>query len=119
MQCTGSRRLENIASFNARLGSGIHQKLKGAAMAEPPTFWEDIFPLFTDGDVACMRARPTPVLLASLAWWRVDANYDKAIARLKNGSMPLGGPRWSEDNIKKLEAWKGAGFPEGHRPTGQ
>lgn len=85
-------------------------------MADRPNFWEDIFPLFTDGDIACMRARG--VLLADINWWKDDDNCDIAIEMLDSGKMPLGGPRWHSDNIEKLKVWKAKGFPEGERPTG-
>jgi hypothetical protein len=86
-------------------------------MAEQPTFWEDIFPLFTDGDVACMRGRG--VLLASVDWWKGDHNCESAIRMLESKKMPLGGPPWDPVKIQMLKDWQKAGFPEGHRPSDQ
>jgi len=84
-------------------------------MADRPNFWEDIFPLFTDGDIACMRARG--VLLADINWWKDNDNCDLAINLLDSGKMPLGGPPWDKENINKLRNWQAKGFPEGERPT--
>jgi hypothetical protein len=90
-------------------------------MAEHPNFWEDIFPLFTDVDIACMRGRPKPALLASIDWWKTEAegkliNFDAAYSMLKNGKMPLGGPVWDPDNVKLLLDWKDNNFEEGPKP---
>jgi hypothetical protein len=60
-------------------------------MAEHPTFWEDIFPLFTDGDIACMRG-VNDTLLASINWWKGEGNCELAIEMLESKEMPLGGP---------------------------
>jgi len=84
-------------------------------MAEHPNFWEDIFPLFTDVDIACMRARN--VLLASIDWWKTGSNFDMAYRRVDNGSMPLGGPVWDKESVQLLAAWKANNFEEGPRPT--
>jgi hypothetical protein len=89
-------------------------------MAEHPNFWEDIYPLFTDGDVACMRA--LDVLLASYEWWTTKdgdtyPNFEAAYEEVESGRMPMGGPRWDPESVKKLADWKANGFPEGPRPT--
>ena len=84
-------------------------------MADHPNFWDDIFPLFTDGDIACMRGRG--VLLADINWWKNENNFNAAVRRLDNGEMPLGGPPWDKPNVEKLRTWKDKGFPEGDRPT--
>ena len=84
-------------------------------MAEHPNFWEDIFPLFTDVDIACMRARN--VLLASVDWWKSGNNFNSAFSMVKSGRMPLGGPIWDPESVEMLAAWKANNFEEGPRPT--
>jgi len=83
-------------------------------MAEHPNFWEDIFPLLTDVDVACMRSRN--VLLASIDWWKSGRNFDVAYGRVESGNMPLGGPRWDPASVKLLLDWKNNNFEEGPKP---
>ena len=83
-------------------------------MADHPNFWEDILPLFTDVDIACMRARN--VLLASIDWWKTGNNFNSAYGRLQSGNMPLGGPRWDADSVKLLLDWKNNNFEEGPKP---
>jgi hypothetical protein len=89
--------------------------VKGETMADHPNFWDDIFPLFTDADIACMRARG--VLLADVNWWKDETNWQTAVGMLKSGRMPLGGIRWDQESIKNLQDWIDKGFPEGDRPT--
>jgi hypothetical protein len=83
-------------------------------MAEHPNFWEDIFPLFTDVDIACMRARN--VLLASIDWWKVDRNFNSALSKVDSGQMPLGGPVWDRKSVQMLADWKANNFEEGPKP---
>jgi hypothetical protein len=85
-------------------------------MAEHPNFWEDIFPLFTEVDIACMRGRPTPVLLASVDWWKTGSNFDRAYGLVDSGRMPLGGPVWDKESVKLLLDWKNNNFEEGPKP---
>jgi hypothetical protein len=88
-------------------------------MAEHPNFWENIFPLFTDVDIACMRGRPTPVLLASIDWWKGGtnfSNFNSAYGMLKSGRMPLGGPVWDPESVQLLLDWKNNNFEEGPKP---
>lgn len=84
-------------------------------MAEHPNFWEDIFPLFTDADVACMRARN--VLLASIDWWKSGNNFSSAYNMVKSGRMPLGGPVWDPESVKRLADWQTNKFEEGPKPV--
>ncbi len=89
-------------------------------MAEHPNFWEDIFPLFTDVDIACMRARN--VLLASVDWWRKKTddefrNFNAAFNMVKSGRMPLGGPVWDPESVQMLADWRANNFEEGPSPT--
>lgn len=86
-------------------------------MADHPNFWEDVYPLFTDTDIACMRGRPTPVLLASIDWWKAGSNFDRAMSQLKSGRMPLGGPQWDQASIDLLQGWKDNNFEPGPTPA--
>ncbi|HEX3070085.1 MAG TPA: hypothetical protein VHX14_16070 [Thermoanaerobaculia bacterium] len=83
-------------------------------MAEHPNFWDDIFPLFTDIDISCMRARD--VLLASIDWWKSGSNFNTAFNMLKSGRMPLGGPVWDPGSVQMLADWKANNFEEGPKP---
>lgn len=42
----------------------------------------------------------------------VKKYFDVSMESVKDGRMPIGKPKWTDDEINKLNAWKSAGFPE-------
>jgi len=86
-----------------------------------PTFYQDILPLFTELDVACMRGRD--VFLASYKYMSDEDNADQVLRKLKpqpggndDRRMPLGGPYWSQDNLDLFQQWIDTGRQEGTPP---
>jgi hypothetical protein len=64
-----------------------------------------------------MGARPTPVLLASIDWWKEEGHLDSALRMVDSGRMPLGGPVWDRASVQMLRDWRDNKFEEGPRPT--
>jgi hypothetical protein len=83
-----------------------------------PTFYQDILPLFTELDIACMRGRG--VFLASYQYMSDSSNADEVLSMLQpdQGSrrMPLGGPYWSQDSLDLMQQWIDTGRQEGTPP---
>lgn len=81
----------------------------------PPTFYQDIAPLFRQMDVECMRNMG--VLLLDYTYMSTPANAQTVLTRLSGNTqgsqMPLGGPYWSQDNIDLFQQWIVCGFAEG------
>jgi hypothetical protein len=86
----------------------------------PVSFAQDILPLFTDGDIACMRR--FAVRLSDYDYMSDqggnDSFADHANARnvyahlvgTKTPRMPRGGPFWSDDKLQLLNQWMTDGF---------
>ncbi len=71
-----------------------------------PSFKEDIAPLFTAGQIACMAGKE--VHLNNYDWMSVPENAAKVLNHLTGDSpprMPLGGPYWSEEKIALFRSW--------------
>lgn len=89
----------------------------------PPTFYQDIVPLFRQLDVECMRNMG--VLLLDYAYmsdpagdssYPDHANANNVLDRLTGKTtpqMPLGGPYWSQDNLDLFQQWMACGYTEG------
>jgi hypothetical protein len=86
------------------------------------SFTADIWPLFHDRDINCMRPSPHGVLLADFAYmsnpggdsiYSDHANARHVHARLTGSErprMPMGGPYWSAPDIDTYEQWMSDGF---------
>lgn len=73
-----------------------------------PTWSQNIKEMFTERDISCMQGFGI----------HLD-NYDSVKAhatairdRVKSGSMPKGGKRWSQDMVQTFENWMKNGFPQ-------
>ena len=81
----------------------------------PPTFYQDIAPLFRQMDVECMRNMG--VLLLDYTYMSTPTNAQTVLTRLSGNTqgsqMPLGGPYWSQDNLDLFQQWIVCGFAEG------
>jgi len=97
----------------------------------PPTFYQDIVPLFRQMDVECMRnpslgpQPPTPpggVLLLDYDYMSTPANAQNVLGHLTGDTppqMPLGGPYWSQDNLDLFQQWMACGYAKGTPPDDQ
>jgi hypothetical protein len=64
--------------------------------------WDDnIKKFFTQGDVGCMGARG----LNLDDYEDVKNNKDEILDRVSDGSMPEGGPPWSQEKVKAFSDW--------------
>jgi hypothetical protein len=84
--------------------------------ANPPTFYQDIVPLFRQQDVECMRNPSLGVLLLDYAYMSDPGNAQNVLDRLTGDvqpQMPYGGPYWSQDNITLFQQWMACGYKEG------
>jgi hypothetical protein len=82
--------------------------------SNPPTFNQDIVPLWRPMDVECMRNMG--VLLLDYAYMSNPDNAQNVLDRLSGAAqpqMPLGGPYWSQDNIDLFQQWIACGYAEG------
>ena len=83
--------------------------------ANPPTFYQDIVPLFRQMDVECMRNMG--VLLLDYTYMSNPTNAQTVFTRLSSNTqgsqMPLGGPYWSQDNLDLFQQWMACGYAEG------
>jgi hypothetical protein len=83
----------------------------------PPTFYQDIVPLFRQQDVECMRNPSLAVLLLDYTYMSTPANAQNVLNRLTGAAgqtqMPLGGPYWSQENIDLFQQWMACGYKEG------
>jgi hypothetical protein len=79
-------------------------------MAERITWENDIRELFTQLDVGCMRARGKGLDLSD--YESVKTFKDDILGRVKSGSMPKGGPRWTDEKVALFETWMNDGCPE-------
>jgi len=89
----------------------------------PPTFYQDIVPLFRQMDVECMRNMG--VLLVNYDYmsdpagnsaYTDHANANGILDRLSGKNtpqMPLGGPYWSQDNLDLFQQWMVCGYAQG------
>lgn len=84
-----------------------------------PTYYQDILPLFTEIDIACMRGRS--VFLASYEYMSDAGNAQEVLDRLQpdmgSGRMPLGGPYWSQENLDLFQQWINTGRQQGTPPA--
>jgi len=79
-------------------------------MATPVSFANNILPLFTTGDINCMKGKG--VNLSSYAYMSTPANAQNVLDHL-NGTtppkMPPSGP-WSAANIALFQSWIAGGY---------
>lgn len=92
-------------------------------MPAPPSFENDILPLFRPMDIQCMRGLEPPkgpVLLANYEYMSKKENDTFLNAQnvldylkgVKTPRMPFGGPYWSDGNIQKFQDWIDAKCPK-------
>jgi hypothetical protein len=85
---------------------GSFSRIDVAQPANPPSYAQDIRPLFRDRDVACMA--PKGVKLADPAWMTVAANAQRVFDVLNAGLMPPDG-KWPDANIELFKSWMDGG----------
>ncbi|CAG8653799.1 17657_t:CDS:1 [Racocetra fulgida] len=73
------------------------------------TYLGDIKPMFTDCDQWNMKTKRGLDLHDYTA---VVKNYGPIYGKVKNRSMPMGGPKWSDIQINMLPAWKYEGYKD-------
>jgi hypothetical protein len=71
-------------------------------MAQRITWDDDIKDFFTQLDVGCMRARGK---LDLSDYESVKEFKDDIKTRVKNHTMPKGGPPWPDEKVKMFEDW--------------
>ncbi|HCP46887.1 MAG TPA: hypothetical protein DIU15_12650, partial [Deltaproteobacteria bacterium] len=82
----------------------------------PPTWTDDIEPLFQAECGLCHRAEQGSVTvgggrpLDTLVAWQAD--IDLILEVLEDGRMPLNNPSLSGDDIRTIEDWRAGGFLE-------
>jgi len=80
-------------------------------METPPTWVDDIFPIFQNDCEVCHGLRGSARLLSTPDLWRSD--IDKILDVVRKGTMPLPpSPPLSEGAITQIEGWKAAGYLE-------
>ena len=75
-------------------------------MADALSYAKDIRPLFTQTDVDHMA-----FAMDLSSHDDVKQNADAILSVVRNGSMPPGGPRWTDEMCGKFEAWVNQGCP--------
>ena len=74
------------------------------------SFAQDIRPLFTDMDIAHMKA--ACVLLDDFEYMRDPAHSQKVLDAMSTGAMPpqsSGEPSWPPDSVQLFRDWMAAG----------
>jgi hypothetical protein len=87
----------------------------------PPGFAADIQPMFSHGQIQCMKAQDVDLAsydyMSDVAADEVFADHANArhvLARLRGDPpgqrMPPGGPYWTQDMLDTFQAWMDGGF---------
>lgn len=69
------------------------------------TFYDNIMPMFGDSNIACMKSQN----LDLGNYEQVKMYRTKIYDVLESGFMPLGGPRWTPDQLKTFRDWVSQG----------
>jgi hypothetical protein len=73
----------------------------------PPTYVDDIRPLFRSMDITCMDLKG--VKLEDQAWLSTPANAQRVFTALSSGFMPPDG-RWPPEKVALFKSWMDGGF---------
>ncbi|HWF92766.1 MAG TPA: hypothetical protein VN684_10815 [Terriglobales bacterium] len=77
-----------------------------------PSFARDILPLFRVTDIQNMNT--FGVRLGDHSWVSKPGNARHVLNHLMGTTpprMPLGGPYWTDEQLKKFQEWMNAGYP--------